>query len=51
MIKEEDIKVHVVFTEGFQTRFTEAFLKIYDRREKERLRKLSMESRTEEMEG
>lgn len=51
MIKEENIKVHAVFTEGYQTRFTEAFLKIYDRREKERLRKLSMENRTEEAKG
>lgn len=41
MIKEEDIKVHVVFTEGYEKRFTEAFLKVYDRKEKERLRRLN----------
>jgi len=32
--KKENIKVEVVFTEGYEKRFTEAYLKVLEAREK-----------------
>lgn len=35
MKKQKSIKVNVVFTEGYEQRFTKAILKIYEKRVRE----------------
>lgn len=35
--KKEDIKLKVIFTEGYEKRYTEAFLKVLVAREKNRI--------------